>query len=178
MLPARLYWGLDVYRWLPTFFRSVSLRRIVTGDAPWFESSVALSPTGFRAVDRARPHLARSDLAHHLSGVRARPFRISAPNRWGVDRMVALARKHGFRLWYAPAPFLDESAEHEEFARCWQIIADDLEERGGGDLRVLRVQPPHYPADEMWSIEHVTRTAAERYTRTILAEFPEFDWKK
>jgi hypothetical protein len=157
------------------YFRAVSenqsMKRLLI--RPWSaqeSSPIILSESGFYAAHGAQPEKVTDDANGHLERVRTRIFKASLENRYSLTKMVNLANKHKFRLYFINSPLYQGLYEDEYLKRyLTSVNAFISDATNQSDYAThLFSTPITYGDHEMQNVDHLIAGAAEHFTQKVI----------
>jgi len=153
-------------RWVPIYGQRTSFAKALTAPERWFVPPAELDGAGFMRVSKGDPAWVRKDAADHLKAAKKKHKKVSADNRAGLDRLVALADQHGFALDLAPGPVWEGLLDDATMVSALQRTRRDLSKWAGPRVRVLG-DPVPFADTEMENADHVLGSARRRPTQPI-----------
>ena len=164
---------LFVARYVPLYSRKTSLAEQFK--RPWSSPAKKfhLEDDGFMPVHGANPKRVRRVANDRIETVRERSeFCLSKANQEALERIAALAQKHGFDVYLANAPIYEGLFENQEFKGYLAQVHASLDAFVSQSPRmhyVLR-EPMTFPADQMENPDHLIYSAALVYTDSLVSE--------
>jgi hypothetical protein len=180
-LPASDVLEMGVVRYLPLSTDNQTVAQYVM--YPWRDQYSRLEARMRATLHRgfwglpAGPEVARvvGDAADQARFLKSRPASLSAPNRYGLDRIGELTERYGFDAYLALSPVYDGLAETDTFKTHWARTAIEIEAAIARYPRFHLMTTVHaVPAGNLTNtVDHVSVPAARAFTTSIAGEIQE-----
>ena len=168
-------WQLRSYiesRYFPLYSNNLSLQaRLRPGD-PNLRNAAGprhIDSLGFLADTVAFPDSVELDLKRHLEFLGQESFSLSPDNARALARIAGLAKEHGFEVYLASAPVVQQLADAPSFRHYLSQVQKALATATGEGSPVHLVfdQPMAFAAGEMQNADHLVLSAANSYTEEL-----------
>lgn len=105
-------------RYFPLYSQEQSLRQALLKPVLHQRGETeGLTPEGFMASSGADPAHVENDFRKHLRFVRENGFEVSAENKAALERLVDMAERQGFTIYYKSSPVYKKLYETPEYQR-------------------------------------------------------------
>jgi len=158
------------FRWLPTWTQRRSIQVLM--QQPWrFLRDDTQSVAGYFAEpdDNASPSSVKSNASDHLSDLPSRGAVISSINQEALGVIGELASRYDFDVFLVTSPIYDGLWNDQDYREWIQAtvasvgeVVDEYDR-----LQMVLCDPVPFPAELMSNADHVTVSAAERYSNVV-----------
>ncbi len=164
---------LFLYRYVPLDSQNRTIGRILQGRATNLSVGRLTFRQGYMPLTTARPEQVEGDFRGHLDRLSAgEEFQISRDNADALARIVRLAAEHDFPVFLVNSPMYEGLWQAESFQAYFAGVSRFLNEAAAASPHVEYVlqRPITFPADQLQNVDHITATAAARYTSALARE--------
>jgi hypothetical protein len=159
-----------IHRYVPLYSQHKSLARAIR--TPWNMSSrqLVLTEDGFMSVATANPEGVEGDAREHHQFVQSGRARISKANQIALERIMRLASQYGITVTLANSPLYAGLYRDPQIRTYIADLNDQLASllvSGAGHVQHVFTEPMLFEARDMQSADHLTASAAVRYTERL-----------
>lgn len=160
---------LTLARYAPLYAADVSLRQMIMHPWATFNNHPEIRDNGFMPMHEPWQDHIQEDYLAHQQRLRESSFRVSTPNRNGLERLLELAATHDFDIYYAHGPTYGQLTQLESFQQHFAELQAMLEsvEKQHERFHLLFHTPQPFPVEQLQNVEHLTVQGARPYTRRI-----------
>ncbi len=147
------------------------LRKALLLQANPFSSPWQLDQAGFLPAYESRPESVELDAHRHIEFVSQNAFDLSEINQVAMERILALADRHGFQVYLAMNPLYEGLYADENYQNYMKDVQAHLEAFAAHSQHVHFIPTVKtFPADQMQNADHLVLSGAQEYTRWLIGE--------
>lgn len=161
------------YKYFPIYSEKSSILETIVG---FFQKEdprkhVVFDEKGFMAVEYPDPETVNISVNSHKNSLKNSRFQMSSFNLSGIENIKKLAEKYEFDVFIANSPINSELAKDENFKAYFSDLNSYLDEYASRSDHLHHINSLFpFPASEMASSDHVTKSAATKYSKKISEE--------
>lgn len=164
-------WEKILMNMMPLNYQRASLSWLIQEPQQLFQTSFQCDKNGFEAHDAADKKEVLRDSQEHLTFVQSNEFKISKNNLVALEHLARLATQYSIQVYLANAPIYEKLPQDENFQYYYQKMQNFLtifcQEKA---WNYINIAPMTFSIHEMENVDHLTTTAAQRFTAQLIKE--------